>query len=169
MGGTIGVRSKLGSGSTFFFIVPLPLPSPLLLPTIAKSLSHKKSSPLTSTEDSPSKESLEALSVVTAGTEFSKSGHVASQRLGPVRALLVDDVTTNRKMVRRCMQQMGFECHEAVNGAEAVVMCQTDVFDVIIMDNVNTRVGWGAGFKHIIFFVFKRGWLLFFLFSRCHR
>ena len=55
----------------------------------------------------------------------------------PARALLVDDVTTNRKMVLRCMQQLGFECFEAVHGAEAVAMCQADAFDLIVMDNVS--------------------------------
>lgn len=135
MGGTIGVRSKLGAGSTFFFIVPMPLSRK----TSSNLLANNTSSQITNAAASGASEDKEPLkheeiSVVTSTegtTDRSRSDYT-----GPVRVLLVDDMTTNRKMMRRCMQKMGFECYEAANGAEAVEICQTVVFDLIAMDNV---------------------------------
>jgi CheY-like chemotaxis protein len=40
------------------------------------------------------------------------------------QVLIADDVTMNRKMVKRCLQQLGFCCDEATDGAEAVARCQ---------------------------------------------
>ena len=62
------------------------------------------------------------------------------------RILIVDDVTTNRKMIRRCVQQLGFECDLAENGREAVEMWEkatlmgntgdSNGYSLILMDNV---------------------------------
>ena len=38
------------------------------------------------------------------------------------RILIVDDVSSNRKLIKRCAQQLGFDCDEAEDGAEAVEM-----------------------------------------------
>lgn len=53
--------------------------------------------------------------------------------------LIVDDVTTNRKMVRRCVQQLGCICDEAADGLEAVEMCARNDYDLVIMDSVSSR------------------------------
>ena len=51
--------------------------------------------------------------------------------------LLVDDTATNRKMLRKLLEQRGHSCDEAEDGEEAVSMVKKaglDYYDVILMD-----------------------------------
>jgi DNA-binding response OmpR family regulator len=56
---------------------------------------------------------------------MSKSSH---------RALVVDDESVIRKLVTRALSRRGFECDTAENGAEALGMALTNVYDVIVSD-----------------------------------
>ena len=42
---------------------------------------------------------------------------------GSAQVLIADDVSINRKMTKRCLEQLGLDCDEAVDGFEAVAMC----------------------------------------------
>jgi CheY-like chemotaxis protein len=49
--------------------------------------------------------------------------------------LLVDDVASTRKIVRRILTKAGYECKEAENGEECLSMVTSDAsFDLILMD-----------------------------------
>jgi PleD family two-component response regulator len=39
------------------------------------------------------------------------------------QVLIAAAVAMNRKMTKRCLEQLGLHCDEAVDGAEAVAMC----------------------------------------------
>lgn len=49
-------------------------------------------------------------------------------------ALIVDDETTNRLILRALLKKQGYECIEAVNGEEAVEMYRSHHPDIIFMD-----------------------------------
>lgn len=51
-----------------------------------------------------------------------------------ITILVVDDVETNRSMLRRRLERAGYAVIEAANGAEAVALTQEWRPDVILMD-----------------------------------
>jgi CheY-like chemotaxis protein len=145
MGGSIGVRSRPGHGSTFFFTVSLPVAA-------AGSAEALRHSALCVNGSFDEKIKAERVSKCGGGKSgvLSTSRSVDSPRtsLGEaaavqplqVTALIVDDVTTNRKMIKRCVQQLGFACDEACDGAEAVAMCAAKQYSLVLMDNVMPRM-----------------------------
>jgi two-component system chemotaxis response regulator CheY len=57
--------------------------------------------------------------------------------MNSIRALIVDDSSVMRKIVERSLRQAGIELSEvfqAGNGAEALVVLQTNVVDLILCD-----------------------------------
>jgi CheY-like chemotaxis protein len=77
-----------------------------------------------------------------AGLARGRASSSASLGADPSRTqvLIVDDVTMNRKMIKRCVQQLGFACDEACDGAEAVAMCAAKQYSLVLMDNVMPRM-----------------------------
>eukprot|EP01041_Mallomonas_annulata_P001981 gene1981-3856_t len=54
------------------------------------------------------------------------------------RVLLVDDVTSNRKLLKLLIKRRKFDCYEAEDGAEAVALVASSpqLYDLIFMDNL---------------------------------
>jgi CheY-like chemotaxis protein len=52
------------------------------------------------------------------------------------RCLIVDDVSANRRMMRRCLEHLGFECDEAEDGVVALMLCQSRHYELVLMDNM---------------------------------
>lgn len=50
------------------------------------------------------------------------------------KVLIVDDILSNRLVVRTMLEQAGFECHEATNGMQAVLLAGLLIPDIILMD-----------------------------------
>ncbi len=48
--------------------------------------------------------------------------------------LIVDDSPTIRKITRRIMEDLKFQCSEAENGEEAAEVCESCMPDVIVLD-----------------------------------
>ena len=48
--------------------------------------------------------------------------------------LLVDDSRVIRKVARRILEGLDFECSEASNGVEALAFCRTDMPDAVLLD-----------------------------------
>jgi len=55
-------------------------------------------------------------------------------KAAPVHVLIVDDYEINRRIVSLFIEPLGWAWTMAENGAEAVELCQTRPFDVIVMD-----------------------------------
>ena len=55
-------------------------------------------------------------------------------KIAPVHVLIVDDYEINRRIVSLFIEPLGWAWTMAENGAEAVELCRTRPFDVIVMD-----------------------------------
>lgn len=52
------------------------------------------------------------------------------------RILIVDDESQIRHLLRTCMEQRGYETHEAADGRQAIAKLAADAFDLVIADIV---------------------------------
>lgn len=65
------------------------------------------------------------------------------------RVLVVDDIANNRAVVRAFLESIGFECIEADNGYDAVMMAELFKPDVIFMDIMMPGMGGDKAFQKI--------------------
>lgn len=112
MGGTIGVESSPGQGSTFWFTLPLPV--------VARAHAH---GPETIIPDAQGQQ--EPLAVVEAEHAEQESG---------VLILIVEDDEINQFVLKMILQTAGARVRIARNGREAIEMAREEQFDLIIMD-----------------------------------
>jgi CheY-like chemotaxis protein len=113
MGGDIGMHSREGGGSTFWFRLPL-------------RLAHD--------------EATQAIASVPTSTSEAERDHSASERhtdsapVRPRRVLLAEDNLVNAKLATRLLERLGCRVDVASNGQEALHMVQSIPFDIVFMD-----------------------------------
>jgi len=112
MGGQVGVESRAGMGSTFWFSLPLPLD-----------------------------ENTTGVPVPKAETDGSENGSVAVEgkmanrvQGEPPRVLVAEDNPINQKVAVRMLEKLGIRPDLAVNGHDALKMVDKTPYDVIFMD-----------------------------------
>jgi two-component system, sensor histidine kinase len=113
MAGELGVRSDYGSGTTFWFTLPLP---------VVQNLVDTPPSPLPDcSQESPSV-------LDESDVPASLSGEPS------LRLLIVDDEETNRIVMAETFRHAGVEIVTACNGQEAIDLCRNGRFNLVFMD-----------------------------------
>ena len=108
MGGTIGLTSRVGAGSTFTFAIPLPRVADAEIPPEVADPGR-----------------------TTAGWG-ARGGAMAGMEGFSI--LLVEDVEENRMLIQAFLRQTGCRLEMAVNGSDAVEKFSAGRFDLVLMD-----------------------------------
>jgi two-component system, sensor histidine kinase and response regulator len=110
MGGRVGVQSTVGTGSIFWFELPL-TQSQYTRPALAPSAVGQ------ATSDQRVRVRTRPLTAEYAGT-----------------VLLVEDNAVNQKVAQQFLKRLGCEVVTAANGAEALELYRADTFKLVLMD-----------------------------------
>lgn len=115
MSGKIWVESKIGIGTTFYFVI-----TTSIIPEETVNRVSRGSEPLIHTQ------------MLEAENDAKFDGQMAEQH--PLKILLVEDNMINQRMIKLMLQRMGYLPDVANNGLEALAALRRQIYDVVLMD-----------------------------------
>ncbi len=128
MGGTIRLTSEPGKSSTFFFDLPVKLQLENTLARPEELLEPIKELPVPLATNGQVRGNLQP--PLPASAEVPAS----SQTRPGLRVLLTEDNPVNQLVARMLLEKQGHVTVLANNGREALVRCQAERFDLVLMD-----------------------------------
>ena len=152
MGGELSVMSREGRGSEFKFNVPLGVATKVLgrVPAdlteidsaeIAQNVEAVSETsfmdvPVLDTSDGPNREVFDLMkpSIGRPGLHDVAELVLPTPAEGQQRILVVDDMASNRDVLRLILESQGHICSEATDGFEALTALDQEPFDMVVLD-----------------------------------
>lgn len=151
MGGDVTMISKQGRGSEFTMTVKgQKSESTQILDDIEDMMDNAEMQPLETQPAAPKYAPIQAVktrdekvdidileepeALAAPISEESPKSEYDAESLRDLRVLIVDDIPANQDVIKVFLNPEGCECHEALNGREALNMLDTQAIDIILMD-----------------------------------
>lgn len=141
MGGNLSVVSREGRGSEFKLFIPLAAPKhefglPQDAQTPSADIPPVLETPVLDGPDAPQREIVDLMQPRAGFPSLHEVDELVlpTPEEGPQRILVVDDVESNRDILRLILESQGHICSEAADGQSALNMLSQKPFDVIVLD-----------------------------------